>query len=385
MDRVRVVVVGGFLGAGKTTALVSLARSLEATGTRCAVVLNDQGEGLVDTALSRASDLQAAEVTGGCFCCRFDQLTARTIELVERTGVEVVLAEAVGSCTDLTATVIRPLRTYFGGQFTVAPLVVFVEPPRLRELRNAASEISVLVPYLFEKQLEDADVIVLNKVDLLDTEERAELAGTLESAFAPAEVLCASARTGEGMDALRDRLLLNLGDTSRAGLRSIDYTTYARAEAELAWLNASATVTFGENPATASQLWLREFMSELSELCAQRGLWIGHVKAHLQTIDGMSKASVLRAGDAAEFDLEDPRPFEHADLLVNARVRAKPHELDAVVLAGLARVDEQLGTSSTVHAVRAFSPPPPKPTYRLLADGLSVGKGGSRGSWITRL
>jgi len=383
MDRVHLAVVGGFLGAGKTTALVSLARSLEATGIRCAVVLNDQGEGLVDTALSRATNLQVAEVTGGCFCCRFDQFTATTIDVVERTGVEVVLAEAVGSCTDLTATVIRPLRTYFGAQFTVAPLAVFVEPPRLQELRNADGESGALMPYLFDKQLEDADVIVLNKVDLLDSEERTELACTLESTFAPAEVLFASARTGEGMDALRDRLLLNLGD-SQAGLQTIDYNKYARAEAELAWLNANATVMSGENPAISSQLWLREFMSAVSELCVQRGLWIGHVKAHLRTIDGVSKASVTRAGEEAGFDLEDQRPFAHADLLVNARVRGQPRELDAVVLAGVAQVDQQLGTSSTVHAVRAFSPLPPKPTYRLLADGSSVGKGGSRGSWKTR-
>jgi len=133
-----VIIAGGFLGAGKTTALVGLAQSLEAMGKRCAVVMNDQGEQLVDTAFCRANELPVAEVTGGCFCCRFDDLVGTTIGLVERSQVEIVLAEAVGSCTDLTATVIRPLRTYFGERFQVAPLTVFVEPVRLRELVRAS-------------------------------------------------------------------------------------------------------------------------------------------------------------------------------------------------------------------------------------------------------
>ena len=130
MGKVLFIVVGGFLGAGKTTAITWLAHSLQAMGKRTAMVMNDQGERLVDTAYGRASGLSVGEVTGGCFCCRFDDLAATTIALVERDGVEVVLAEAVGSCTDLTATVIRPLRAYFRERFSVAPLTVLIDPMR---------------------------------------------------------------------------------------------------------------------------------------------------------------------------------------------------------------------------------------------------------------
>src|SRR5215210_7244844 len=147
MNRVSLIVAGGFLGAGKTTALIRLAQALEHQGKRCAVVMNDQGEQLVDTSFGRARQLPVAEVTGGCFCCRFDDLVATTARLAARSALDIVLAEAVGSCTDLTATVIRPLRAYFGQQFEVAPLTVFVEPLRFRELRGA-HHLGERMPYL---------------------------------------------------------------------------------------------------------------------------------------------------------------------------------------------------------------------------------------------
>ncbi|MFO0067589.1 MAG: GTP-binding protein, partial [Pirellulaceae bacterium] len=106
----RFIMVGGFLGAGKTTTIARLARHYQEQGKRVAIVTNDQATDLVDTLLLRAQGYQVGEVAGSCFCCNFDELT-RT---VERLGVdqlpEVVLAEPVGSCTDLVATVLRPLQ-----------------------------------------------------------------------------------------------------------------------------------------------------------------------------------------------------------------------------------------------------------------------------------
>ena len=49
------VVVGGMLGAGKTSLIVAAARRLAEQGRRVGVVTNDQGSGLVDTALLRAA------------------------------------------------------------------------------------------------------------------------------------------------------------------------------------------------------------------------------------------------------------------------------------------------------------------------------------------
>jgi len=99
--------------------------------------MNDQGENLVDSALGRTLGLTTTEVTGGCFCCRFDQLAATTISVVERQAVDVVFAEAVGSCTDLSANSHPSAARLLGERFAVAPLTVLVDPARLRELQQA--------------------------------------------------------------------------------------------------------------------------------------------------------------------------------------------------------------------------------------------------------
>ena len=72
--RAWIVVVGGFLGSGKTSLILAAARLLEQRGMRCAVILNDQGKELVDTRHAEAQGVLAREVTGGCFCCRFSDL-----------------------------------------------------------------------------------------------------------------------------------------------------------------------------------------------------------------------------------------------------------------------------------------------------------------------
>ena len=62
-----IVLVGGFLGAGKTSLVLAASKVLLAQGVRCAVILNDQGDELVDTRHVAQRGIASREVTGGCF------------------------------------------------------------------------------------------------------------------------------------------------------------------------------------------------------------------------------------------------------------------------------------------------------------------------------
>ena len=74
MAKARYIMVGGFLGAGKTTAMLRLAENLHSQGPRVGLITNDQSHGLVDTAIAElASGYPVEEITGGCFCCRFNR------------------------------------------------------------------------------------------------------------------------------------------------------------------------------------------------------------------------------------------------------------------------------------------------------------------------
>src|SRR6266513_2920558 len=139
MKRLRFVMVGGFLGAGKTTTLARLARHYQQQGKRVGLVTNDQAQDLVDTNSLRAQGFTVAEVPGACFCCRFDELMNRVGELHERERPDVILAEPVGSCTDLVATVVQPLKDLYRDRFEVGPYPVLFKPSHgLKILRGEA-------------------------------------------------------------------------------------------------------------------------------------------------------------------------------------------------------------------------------------------------------
>src|SRR5437762_1948753 len=170
--RLRFVMVGGFLGAGKTTALARLARFYASRGQRVGLVTNDQAADLVDTTSLRAQGFAVEEVAGACFCCRFDDLVDRVARLQTSERPDVLLAEPVGSCTDLVATVIQPLKDLYGTRFAIAPYAVLFKPGHGRKILGGAdSGFSSKAAYIFLKQLEEADAVVLNRVDELQPAE----------------------------------------------------------------------------------------------------------------------------------------------------------------------------------------------------------------------
>src|SRR5688500_20364776 len=114
MAKARYVMIGGFLGAGKTTAVLRLAERMTARGLRVGLITNDQSTGLVDTALLGSHGFDVEEITGGCFCCRFNSLLDAADRLSQETRPDVFVAEPVGSCTDLTAPASYPLRGLYG-------------------------------------------------------------------------------------------------------------------------------------------------------------------------------------------------------------------------------------------------------------------------------
>src|SRR5881392_3620494 len=129
-SKARYIMIGGFLGAGKTTAVGKLAKELTDQGFRVGLITNDQGRNLVDTAMLRSQGFATEEIPGGCFCCRFNSLVEAANRLTEQSRPDVFIAEPVGSCTDLVATVTYPLRRLYGDNFSVAPVSVLADPIR---------------------------------------------------------------------------------------------------------------------------------------------------------------------------------------------------------------------------------------------------------------
>src|SRR5437764_11140778 len=176
MHTIRFIMLGGFLGAGKTTTMARLARFYMSRGQRVGLVTNDQAQDLVDTHTLREQGFPVEEVAGACFCCRFDELLDKVGALEQAQQPDVVLAEPVGSCTDLVATVVQPLKDLYGARFSVAPYSVLFKPSHGRKILGGGdSGFSPKAAYIFRKQLEEADAIVINRADELTPAEAEEL------------------------------------------------------------------------------------------------------------------------------------------------------------------------------------------------------------------
>jgi G3E family GTPase len=359
----RFVMVGGFLGAGKTTTVARLAKLYQSRGLRVGVVTNDQAHDLVDTNALRAQGLTVEEVPGACFCCRFDDLVARVGALEGARRPDVILAEPVGSCTDLVATVVQPLKDLYAGRFEVAPYAVLFKPSHgLRILRNQpAGGFSPKAAYIFTKQLEEADAIVVNRIDELSAAEVDELEALVRKRFPNTPVLRASAATGAGFDALAE-LLDQSGGFGRKIL-SIDYDTYAEGEAELGWLNATARLT-ADAPFDLDAL-LTALLSDLAGACRALGGEVAHLK-----LIGMDDASAFAVGNLVSSDtapkLSLPSGLKPtaADLIVNARVAVDPAALEVQVKRATTERCAALGVRAEFRTSQSLRPGRPVPTHR---------------------
>jgi Ni2+-binding GTPase involved in maturation of urease and hydrogenase len=361
MKRLRFVMVGGFLGAGKTTTLARLARLYQGHGQRVGLVTNDQAADLVDTSSLRSQGLAVEEVPGACFCCRFDDLVGKVGRLEAAARPDVILAEPVGSCTDLVATVVQPLKDLYGDRFEVAPYPVLFKPVHgLRILRGeSGSGFSPKAAYIFRKQLEEADAVAINRIDELTPEALAELTEMVRSAYPNTPLLRMSARTGAGFDALAE-FLDQHGSFGRRVL-DIDYDTYAEGEAELGWVNGSARVT-APHPFGLDNLAL-DVVGRLKESLAG----LGEV-AHLKAI-GLSDASFAVAnlvGSAAlpELSLPSRAQADEVELIVNARVAAEPQRIADEVRRAVAAACAERGASADFRTMQYFRPGRPQPTHR---------------------
>jgi G3E family GTPase len=365
--KARYIMIGGFLGAGKTTTVGRLAQYLSGQGLRVGLITNDQAGGLVDTKLLRGQGFATEEIAGGCFCCRFNTLVEAAQKLDEAGKPEVFIAEPVGSCTDLVATVTYPLRRLYGDSFTVAPLAVLVDPVRARRVfgLEGGGTFSAKVAYIFRKQLEEADVIVITKSDLLGAEELEELKGVLSREYPLARVLAASPREETGLEALFEVLMS--GEQARRNPMAVDYEVYAEGEALLGWLNATVTLRHADE-FDANEV-LRELAGAVQRLLAGAGAEIAHFKMTFSPDDSLAgelaSVNLVRSDYVAELGMELDEPVGGGQLIVNLRAEADPAVLLEALREGLGEVVAAMpGLEAVVEHAEHFRPGKPVPTHR---------------------
>lgn len=360
--RIRFIMVGGFLGAGKTTTLARLARHYIQRGLNVGIVTNDQASDLVDTNTLRSQGFDVGEVAGSCFCCNFDGLMGTIENLGQARRPDVILAEPVGSCTDLVATVVQPLKQLFDAEFSIAPYSVILKPSHgARILRNDANAgFSPKAAYILKKQLEEADAILINRVDELAAEEVEELARLVDREYPGRPVLKISARSGTGFEPLQ-ALLDQEGEFGRRVL-DIDYDIYADGEAELGWLNASIRVA--SQAEFSMDSLLVDIVGRLARNLDEAGAETAHLKAIGLWEGFFGVANLISREHVPELSLPSNCNVREFDLIVNARVATDPAILEETVRSAVNAACAAKGATADFRQTQCFRPSRPTPTHR---------------------
>lgn len=193
-------VFSGFLGSGKTTAMMALTNLHSKNRVKAAMISNDLGDqSLADNKLAKLAGCNASELTGECICYQTENLVARLDALFGREGCELVISDIPGFGVGALEHVYHTLQQQYPGRYALAPFTVLVEPRTVELLRSGRG---ADLEYILRTQLAEADLIVLSKCDLLEDARRREAEDYLRQNWPRAKLLPISAKTGFGMEEL---------------------------------------------------------------------------------------------------------------------------------------------------------------------------------------
>ena len=195
----RLLLFTGFLGSGKTTLILAVAREASARLLRVAVVVNEVGEVGIDGSVLRMGDLEVKEITAGCICCQIGVDLVRTLrDLEEGFRPELVIVEASGIATP--EGVLNTLRQYPVESVSEILTATVVDATRFAALHE------VLTP-LIEAQVVAADVIVVTKPDQALATELDDAVGVVGTLAPGVPVHVVDATVVGGSSGLIDTLL----------------------------------------------------------------------------------------------------------------------------------------------------------------------------------
>ena len=234
--------INGFLGSGKTTAIIAATQNLVQQGKVVGIVTNDKGHFQVDRAFFQLRHIPTRQVAGGCFRCSFSEFEEKIIQLHEDNAPNIIFAESVGSCVDLVNTIFSPIRQNARLNAEKATYSVFTDIRIFRcWINDEPLPFSDQINYLFEKQIEESKLLLLNKSDLLPPDQQKEILALAIEQFPEKTILLQNSLDQSSvqpwLDALENQKYLQ----DRPGFL-VDYLTYKNGEKEMAWLDQRFTI-----------------------------------------------------------------------------------------------------------------------------------------------
>jgi G3E family GTPase len=310
----KLYLISGFLGSGKTTSIIGLSKYLMQQGKKVGVVTNDQGKYLVDTAFIRASDIPAVDVQSGCFCSNYQDLIRQLNELKSMIDPDIVFAESIGSAGNLVGTVMSPMLE--GSDYRPSALCTVVDARLLFRLLNGDFlPFSDSVNATFVNQLKESDLLIINKLDLIDSVTKTQISSLMSSFFGPKVFIFQSAKSREDIQNTFESI--SRIESKAEADPSFDPQQHQTALEKLQW---SEDIHMLKN-STGTRRDIEAIISALLAKLIANHCIIAHIKILIESDEGTTKLSITSLdNDDWRRDLQKINPKE-AKVTINSRVQ----------------------------------------------------------------
>jgi G3E family GTPase len=197
-----ICLISGFLGSGKTTLMIDLGKRLGSKGCRAAIIVNEVGEVGVDGALINQYGLNSVELTEGCICCSLSGSLQHTLQVVANDyKADAIFIEPSGIA--LPSKINNIIRTSMV-EYDAKLGICVVDAYRAEKIYNEAG-------LFFRRQIEDVDIVAVNKMDLVDDEKIAAVEELVSGLNPKVDLVRMSAKKGEGIDRIESILFEKMG------------------------------------------------------------------------------------------------------------------------------------------------------------------------------
>ncbi len=355
MDKIRFMVVSGFLGAGKTTTMIALGEHMNKTYGKVGIIANDLGANLVDTSLTQTSGCTVEEVASGCICYQMDNTVDKIRRLRDKDDAVFVMSDIPGCGVGALDHVYHTLANENSDEFTLAPFTVIVDPERLKLIMPDQEDIHLPeeLAYLLQLQLEEADLVVLNKADLLTQEQIDRYVGFLKQACPNIPVLVISALKRTGIEELADFVENNVTALKNFSVR--DDERFAQAETKLTWYNRRMFFKTMDDSKIDCNAVVDDFIEGIRNGLIERKRNVPHLKTFATAGNGdFNKSSLIGVDYDIEHTQEFLRDHKKMRMIVNARAVCESRPLARIVDDALDDVCEKYNLDCQVFFTECF-------------------------------
>lgn len=326
----KVHLVGGFSGSGKTTAIENAREILAGNNIRTSVFKDDKVDYTLPDIPSQNFEITPAKVSEGCGCCNFYQLYFQINSLKKESDISTVFAEYSGTCTNLITSLLKPLKETFSEDIELANFSTFTDAQLLLSyLKGEAMLLSAEDKYTWERHVLEAEILIVNKTDLLTEYDLEMLQALSRSVLSSKSILFQNSTSKDSINNWIE--IINKHDPEH--LKINDALPAGEVTDKLSLALLDEEIEFITSDKSAVRI-VYDFMNSLTKDLSQRMLKIEDLHFFLSFNDKLIKVNSARLNDEATGSLTSEES-DCVTLMVNARVYTTPEVLRSILFAVL--------------------------------------------------